>query len=78
MRAWLSSKFGQIRLLLSMATDRVIMEKGFTVFFLDCFLSDPFKLEGNDDMHESSEEFEWIYGLFATWFFAGSPFRTYD
>ena len=37
MRAWLSSKFGQIRLLLSMATDRVIMEKGFTVFFSTVF-----------------------------------------
>ena len=45
MRAWMSLKFGQIRLLVSMATDRVIMEN--TVL-----------LAGNDDMLESLEEFE--------------------
>ena len=47
MRAWMSLKFCQIRLLVSMVTDRVIMEK--TVVFI---------LAGNDDMHESSKEFE--------------------
>ena len=43
-----SLKFGQIRLLVPMATDRVIIEK--TVL----------PLAGNDDMHESSEEFEFL------------------
>ena len=42
MRAWMSLKFGQIRLLVSMATDRVIMEKTVLPLFLGCFLSDPF------------------------------------
>ena len=33
MRAWMTLKFGQIGLLVSMATDRVIMEKnGFAIF----------------------------------------------
>ena len=41
-RAWMSLKFGQIRLLVSMATDRVIMEKKMLPLFLGCFLSDPF------------------------------------
>ena len=54
----MSLKFGQIRLLVSMATDRVIMEKTVLPLFLSCFLSDSFILAGNDDMHESSEEFE--------------------
>ena len=43
MRAWMSLKFGQIRLLVSMATDRVIMEKTVLPLFLGCFLSDPFQ-----------------------------------
>ena len=60
MRAWMSLKFGQIRLLVPMATDRVIMEKKRCChFFFDCFLSDPI-LAGNDVMHESSEEFEFL------------------
>ena len=42
MRAWMSLKFGQIRLLVSMATDRVIMEKTVLPLFLGCFLSEPF------------------------------------
>ena len=54
MRAWMSLKFGEIRPLVSMSTDRIIMEK--TV--LPLFLSDPFILAGNDNMHESLEEFE--------------------
>ena len=58
MRAWMSLKFGQIRLLISMATHRVIMEKTVLPLFLGCFYPFLFILSGNDDMHESSEEFE--------------------
>ena len=58
MRARTSSNFGQIRLLVPMATDRVIMEKTVLPLFLSCLSSDPFILAGNDDMHESSDEFE--------------------
>ena len=54
----MSLKFGQIRLLVSMATDRVIMENMVLPLFLGCFLWVIFILAGNDDMHESSEEFE--------------------
>ena len=57
-RAWMSMKFGQIRPLVSMATDRVIMEKTVLPLFSRLSLSDPFILAGNDDMHESSEELE--------------------
>ena len=59
MRAWTSLKFGQILLLVSMATDRVIMEKKrcchffSTVFYLILLI-----LAGNDDMNESSEKFK--------------------
>ena len=42
MRAWMSLKFGQIRLLVSMATDRVLMEKMVLPLFLSCFSFDPF------------------------------------
>ena len=42
MRAWMSLKSGQIRLLDSMTTNRVIMEKTVLPLFLGCFLSDPF------------------------------------
>ena len=43
MRAWMSLKFGQIRLLVPMATDRVIMEKNGVatfsrLFFIRSFL----------------------------------------
>ena len=59
MRAWMSLKFGQIRLLVSMATDRIIMEKnGVATFSQLFFYPILFILAGNDDMHESSEEFE--------------------
>ena len=58
MRAWMILKFGQIRLLVSMATDRVIMEKTVLPLFLGCFYPILFILAGNDDMHGSSEEFE--------------------
>ena len=54
----MSLKFGQIRLLVTMATDRVIMEKTVLPLFLGCFYPILFILAGNDDMHESSEEFE--------------------
>ena len=40
MRAWMSLKFGQIRLLVSMATDRVLMEK--TVLFPRLFFTGSF------------------------------------
>ena len=58
MRAWMSLKFGQIRLLVSMATDRVIMEKQCCHFFSAVFHPIHFILAGNDDMHESLEEFK--------------------
>ena len=58
-RAWMSLNFGQIRLLVSMATDRVKMEKQTVLpLFLGCFYPVLFKLAGTDDMHEGSEEFE--------------------
>ena len=56
----MSLKFGQIRLLVSMATDRVIMEKTVLPLFLGCFYLILFILAGNADMHESSEEFEFL------------------
>ena len=43
MRAWMSLKFGQIRLLVSMVTDGVIMEKTVLPHFLSGFLSDFFR-----------------------------------
>ena len=58
MRAWISLKFGQFQPLVSMPTDRVIMEKTVLPLFLRCFYPTLFILAGNDDMHESSEEFE--------------------
>ena len=54
----MSLKFGQIGLLVPMATDRVIMEKRCCPFFLAVFYPILFILAGNDDMHESSEELE--------------------
>ena len=54
----MSLKLGQIRILVSMATDRVIIEKTVLPLFLGCFYPILFILAGNDDMHESSEEFE--------------------
>ena len=54
----MSLKFGQIRLLVSMATDRVIMEITVLPLFLSCFYLILFILAGNDGMHESSEGFE--------------------
>ena len=43
MSAWMSLKFGKIRLRVSMATDRVIMEKNSVTTFSRLFLSDPFQ-----------------------------------
>ena len=40
-RAWVSLKFGQIRPLVSMATDRVIMAKTVSPLFLGGFSCDP-------------------------------------
>ena len=60
MKAWMSLKFGQIRLLVPMATDRVMMEKKVLPLFLGYFYSILFILAGNDDMHKSSEEFEFL------------------
>ena len=41
MRAWMSLKFDQMRQLVSMATDKVIVEKRVATFSR-LFLSDPF------------------------------------
>ena len=54
----MSLKFCQIRLLVSMATDKVIMEKTMLPLFLGCFYMIRLILTGNDDVHKSSEEFE--------------------
>ena len=54
----MSLKFGQISPLVSMATERVMMEKWCCHFFSAVFYLILFILAGNDDMHESSEEFE--------------------
>ena len=51
----------RIRTLVSMATEsshRFIMEKTVSPLFLAVFHSILFILAGNDDMHKSSEEFE--------------------
>ena len=51
----------RIRTLVSMATDishRVIMGKTTSSRYLECFDRILFILAGNDDMHESFDEFE--------------------
>ena len=58
MRAWMSSKFGQIRPLVSMATDRVIMAKRYHHFFSAVFHLILFIRADNNDMHENSGAFE--------------------
>ena len=50
--------FGQIQPLVSMVTDKVMMEKTVSPLFLGCFSSIPFQITGNNDMHESSHEFQ--------------------
>ena len=47
----MSLKFGQISPLVSMATDRVMMEKLCCHFFSAVFYPILFILAGNDDMH---------------------------
>ena len=54
----MSLKFGQIQPLVSMVTDRVMMEKNGVFTFLTVFHLILFILADNDDMHESSDEFE--------------------
>ena len=57
----MSLKFGQIPQLVSMATDRVIMrEKRCCHFFSAVFYPILFILAGKDEMHESSEGFEFL------------------
>ena len=58
MRAWMSLKFSQIQPLVSMVTDRVMMGKTQSPLFSAVFHPFLFILAGNDDMHESSEGFE--------------------
>ena len=59
MRAWMSLKFGQIQPLVSMVTDRVMMEKKQCLnFFLAVFHPFLIILAGKDDIHESSDEFK--------------------
>ena len=54
----MSSKFGQIGLLVSMATDRVIVGKTASSIFSNVFDRIHFILAGNDDIHKSLNEFE--------------------
>ena len=54
----MSLKFGQIQPMVSMVTDSVIMEKRCLHFFSAVFYPFLFILAGNDDMHESLDEFE--------------------
>ena len=55
MRAWMSLKFGQVRPLVSMATDRVIMAKMVSPLFFGFFHPILFILAENNDMHVNSE-----------------------
>ena len=57
-RDWMSLKFGQIQPLVSMVTDWVMRGKWCHHFFLAAFHPFLFILAGNDDMHESLDEFE--------------------
>ena len=54
----MSLKFGQIILLVSMATYGIIMKKTVLPLFLGFCLSDPFHTCSNDDMNESWKEFK--------------------
>ena len=54
----MSLKFGYIRTLVSMVTDRVMMGKRCLHFFSAVFHPFLFIIAGNDDMHESWDEFE--------------------
>ena len=54
----MSSKFGQMRPLVSMATDRVTVGKRHHHVFSNVFDRLRFILAGNDDIHKSLNEFE--------------------
>ena len=54
----MSSKFGKMRPLVSMATDRVTLGKMVSSSFLNVFDQIHFILAGNDDIHKSLNEFE--------------------
>ena len=56
----MSLNFGQIQPLVSMVTDRVMFEKRCLHFFSAVFHLILYILAGNDDMHESSDEFEFL------------------
>ena len=74
----MSLKFGQIQPLVSIVTDRVLMEKTVSPLFSAVFHLFLFVLAGNDDMHESSDEFkglEPIRGFFGLRFSENSKFH---
>ena len=54
----MSSKFGQMQPLVSMATDRVTVGKTASSRFLERFDRIHFILAGNDDIHKSLNDFE--------------------
>ena len=54
----MSSKFGQMRPLVSMATDMVTVGKWHHHVFLNVFDRIHFILAGNGDIHKSLNEFE--------------------
>ena len=54
----MSSKFSQMRPLVSMATDRVTVGKTVLSHFLENFDRIHFILAGNADIHKSLKEFE--------------------
>ena len=54
----MSLKFGQMRPLVSMATDIITVGKTVLSHFLECFDRIHFILAGNDDIHKSLNEFE--------------------
>ena len=54
----MSSKFGQMQPLVSMATDRVTVEKWRHHVFSNVYDRIHFILAGNDDIHKSLNEFE--------------------
>ena len=54
----MSSKFGQMRPLVSIATDRVTVGKTASSCFSNIFDWIHFKLAGNNDKHKSLNEFE--------------------
>ena len=58
MRAWIGFKFGHIQPLVSMVTARVMIEKTVSHLFSAVFHPFLFILAINDEMQESSDEFE--------------------